>query len=101
VALVIAGASCADTPTPGTVAPEWTADVELRIGSVDDPGTALSGVGAIVSADDGRFYVAQPQDGQVRIHAPGGELLRRFGSQGEGPGEFAVLGCHGMVGERT
>lgn len=98
-ALLIAGATCADAPSPtASVAPVWTADVELRIGSVDDPETALSGVGSILSADDGRFYVAQPQDGQVRIHAQSGALLRRFGSPGEGPGEFATMGAMGWWG---
>lgn len=77
----------------------WEAQVELRIGSLDDPETSLTTVGTILEGTGGRFYVAQPQDRQVRIHAPDGTLLDRFGGLGEGPGEFQGVGNMGWWGE--
>jgi hypothetical protein len=88
VALVAAACADAGTARGAEELPAWTHEVELRIGSVDDPESALTGVGSILAGPDGRFYVGQSSDGQVRIHGSDGSLLGRFGRVGEGPGEF-------------
>jgi hypothetical protein len=61
---------------------------ELRIGSVDDPDTALTRVAAIVLGPDGRIYSLYDRERRVRIHAADGAALASFGGEGEGPGEF-------------
>jgi hypothetical protein len=100
IPLAFFGFGCSDASSAAgtTTAEDWSAEVELRIGSVDDPQTALTGVGAILTGDGGRFYVTQPQDGHVRIHGPGGEFHGRFGGRGEGPGEFQGLSAIGWWG---
>jgi hypothetical protein len=84
--------ACADLGSAdfGSV-PEWSATEELRIGSVDDPESALTSVSVLVEGQDGRVYVGQPQDGHVRIHGADGALLGRLGGEGAGPGEFRSL----------
>ena len=37
---------------------------------------------------DGRVYVADSQAQEISVFSPDGELLRRLGHEGEGPGEF-------------
>ena len=95
--LVAAGpVACADLGSAGPrPVPEWSATVELRLGSVDDPETALTSVGSVLAGADGRFYVTQPQDNTVRIYGKAGELLGRFGRQGDGPGEFRGMSAMG------
>jgi hypothetical protein len=85
--------ACAEVGNaPGIeAAPSWTATPELRIGSVDDAESALTYVSVLLEGEDGRVYLGQPQDGYVRIHGPGGELLGRLGHEGDGPGEFRSL----------
>jgi hypothetical protein len=58
---------------------------------VDDSLTSLTFVGSVIEGDDGRFYVTQPQDAEIRIYDEAGELAGRFGREGEGPGEFRGL----------
>jgi hypothetical protein len=98
--LLVLTSACADassSPVETTVTP-WSADLDLRIGSVDDPATALTAVGPILIHPDGRFYVSQPQDGLIRMHSADGELLGTFGGEGEGPGEFGGIGSMGWLG---
>lgn len=66
----------------------WTLTPELRIGSVDDPRTALTRIGDIAVGEDGTMYVSQPQQREIRIYSRAGELLRVVGGEGGGPGEF-------------
>lgn len=65
-----------------------TATEVLRIGSVDDPETALTDISALRVADDGRIYTLHRQDRAVRVHGPDGAPMGSFGGDGEGPGEF-------------
>lgn len=69
----------------------WTLTPELRIGSVDDPATALTNIGDILVGDDGVMYVTQPQQKQIRLYSAEGELLRIIGGEGAGPGEFRAV----------
>lgn len=75
----------------------WTvADTpSLVIGAGDREGHALSGVAGAVRLPDGRIVVANGEPPELRFFGPGGELLRRVGGEGEGPGEFRALdGLH-------
>ncbi len=71
----------------------WTvADTpSLVIGAGDREGHALSGVAGAVRLPDGRIVVANGEPPELRFFGPGGELLRRVGGEGEGPGEFLQL----------
>ena len=62
---------------------------ELRIGSVDDPGTYLTRFDHLVVAPDGRIYTAHDQEKLIRIHDAEGRRIRTIGREGSGPGEFS------------
>jgi hypothetical protein len=59
----------------------------LRIGSVDGP-DALTRIGGVLVADDGRIFVLQSQEQHVKVFDARGRLVRKVGRKGEGPGEF-------------
>lgn len=66
----------------------WTADRELRVGSVDDETYAFTRFRDVELGPEGRIYTLHVQEDLVRIFAPDGRLLGSFGGSGEGPGEF-------------
>lgn len=68
--------------------PEFVAEQELRIGSVDDPDLGFSHIGGIVVDAGGVMYVLESQDRQIRVYDEQGRRLRTIGRQGDGPGEF-------------
>lgn len=79
--------------------PFLTAVEEVRIGSVDDPDVGFSRIGGVAVAPDGRVYVAESQDAQIRVYDRDGNRLGAFGTKGEGPGEFASPGWIGLFGD--
>ncbi|MFW6079134.1 MAG: 6-bladed beta-propeller, partial [Gemmatimonadota bacterium] len=73
----------------------WTVDLAsaLELGELDGPEAYTFGrISGVVVGDDGRIYVADADALEIRIFSPEGELLGRFGRDGEGPGEFGYLG---------
>lgn len=72
---------------------------DLRIGSVEDPDVGFSNIGGVAVADDGRVYVIEAQDRQIRIYDADGTRLGAFGSAGEGPGEFRSPSAVGILGD--
>lgn len=101
VLVVLAGACSGrgDGAGPKAEAPLWTVEEEGRIGSQDDPEQSLVRVGDVRIAGDGRLYVTQPTDRQVRVYAPDGTLERTIGQNGEGPGEFRTISGLGFRGD--
>jgi hypothetical protein len=64
----------------------------LRIGVVDGADEYVFGdVAGVALAADGRVYVADGQAREIRVFAPDGRFLFRFGRGGEGPGEFGAI----------
>lgn len=80
-----AGWTVADTPA-------------LVIGAGDRPGHALSDVAGAARLPDARVVVANGEPPELRWFGPDGELLRRVGGEGEGPGEFLQLSGFHRVG---
>lgn len=74
---------------PAPAGAEWWLSVEARIGSVDEPGTALTTVTDGLIDPDGRLFLFQPMSASVRVFSPEGRPVRRIGSPGPGPGEFS------------
>lgn len=86
--------ACGDSGagTPLLTSPvEWSATEVLRIGSVDDPATALSPVGSLAVDADGRIYVPQSASGSIRVFGVDGQALGIYGASGDGPGEFRQI----------
>lgn len=66
----------------------WVLEEELRIGSVNDSSYALTAVRDLRVADDGAIYVLQHLERVVKVFDSSGRIVRIFGREGEGPGEF-------------
>jgi hypothetical protein len=82
-----AALACADdTSSHVEPLPALAAVETLRIGSVDDPETALTTIRALEIGPDGRIYALERRE--IRVFSPDGSPLFRFGGQGDGPGEF-------------
>jgi hypothetical protein len=63
---------------------------EARIGSVEDPDYGFSRIGGVDMDREGNVYLFESLSREIRVYAPDGRLLRRFGRSGEGPGEFST-----------
>lgn len=64
----------------------------LEIGaSSGDPDQELFRASSAFRLPDGRIFIANSGTQEVRVYDRRGELIDRFGSMGEGPGEFAAL----------
>lgn len=74
--------------TASDALPVWTLEEDLRIGSLDEAATSLTMVTSIEVGPDGRVYVAQPLDRQIRVFDANGAPAGVIGRPGEGPGEF-------------
>ncbi|MDE2873690.1 MAG: 6-bladed beta-propeller [Gemmatimonadota bacterium] len=72
-----------------TAVDAWTTEAEYEFGDRFD-GDALFGliVDVAVTPDGSRIYVLDSRATEVTIWTPKGNLIRRFGREGEGPGEF-------------
>jgi len=94
-------AGCGAETAPGSQdageAATWSLEPLREIGSIDDPTQALTSVGEVTLSPDGRILVAQPQDAEYRLYTVEGELERRIGGRGEGPGEFRNVGSVTLV----
>jgi hypothetical protein len=82
-----------------STAPEWSAEQELRIGSVDDSLYALTDVRFMEVGPDGTMYTLHPSERVIRIFDASGTLLSVLGGQGDGPGEFQSPGAMGMFAD--
>jgi hypothetical protein len=64
----------------------------LRIGSVEgDEATLLFWLSDAARLSDGRIVAVNRGSAEVKVFSPEGDLLTRFGGEGEGPGEFKNL----------
>ena len=79
--------------------PEVEAVAGPRIGSVDDPSSGFSLVAGVDVDLDGNIYVLEMSVPEIRVYGPAGEILRRIGRRGQGPGEFAGAPRFGIVGD--
>jgi hypothetical protein len=79
--------------------PRLGAEPTLRIGDVNDPDAGFSSIAYVDVDRDGNIYVGEGLDVEIRVYSPEGELLRRIGRRGEGPGEFDGLPRFGVQGD--
>ena len=62
-------------------------------------GHALYRVSGAFVAPDGRLFVANAGSSDVRVFSPAGELLRTFGTKGNGPGEHQFISQMWLAGD--
>ena len=68
----------------------WEVREEVRIGSQMGGGPDMFGsIHGLSIGPDGRVYVYDSSDQEIRVFAPAGRFVRRIGRAGEGPGEFS------------
>src|SRR5690606_19293449 len=79
--------------------PRLVAEADLRLGDFDDPTIGFSRIFGVDIDDDGDIYVLEALDRQIRVYSPDGELLRRIGGPGDGPGEFGGVPTFGVIGD--
>jgi hypothetical protein len=84
-------------------APEWTSSLVLRLGSVGSLGEPAPDEFGIVSSailgPEDRLYVADQMNHEIRVFELSGELVTRFGREGQGPGEFLAIYGIGWLGD--
>jgi hypothetical protein len=78
---------------------EWTAKLELRIGSVDDPVYSLTAIRGLEVGPDGAIYTLHPSEAVVRQFDADGSFVRTIGGRGSGPGEFQRARAMGLTGD--
>lgn len=71
---------------------QWRLLPDLRIGSLDDPDQSLTTITGVSVGPDGRIYIAQAQDQNIRVYDASGAFIRTIGRRGGGPGEFEGMG---------
>lgn len=77
----------------------WTLEPDVRIGSVDAQDYTLTSVSSIEVGPDGEMYVAQSDEGMVRVYDASGLYLRSIGRRGDGPGELRSVDAMGWKGD--
>lgn len=89
------GNADATPPSPASVALEKSTFADLfslsRTIELEQPDTApIVRISGIDQAEDGRLLVGDVSEGNVKLFAPDGRLLKIIGRKGEGPGEFTA-----------
>lgn len=90
---------CRGEGSTGGVLEQLTLVEDLRIGSVDDPETALTNMQDVAFGPDNKIYLMQDRDRQVRVFDALGAPDTVIGGAGEGPGEFAMMVDIGFFGD--
>jgi hypothetical protein len=78
--------------------PAWTLQEQLRLGDADLP-RGFSGVTGVEVDEQGRLYVLDRGEHEVRVFDAQGQSVNRFGRQGEGPGELLFPSGFGLFGD--
>lgn len=79
--------SCVGESGP-TVAPVWTLQETLRIGSGEEGPTSFSWVKGIDADSTGRIFIYEHSTQDIRVFGPDGTYLKTLGRKGAGPGEL-------------
>jgi hypothetical protein len=93
--------ACSGTTRVSSIeeAEPWIAELDLRVGSLDDPDYSLTEIRTLAVSKTGRIYTVYPQEQVVRVFEPDGNLYRTIGGRGDGPGEFRSMGSIGWLGD--
>ncbi|HEY0037993.1 MAG TPA: 6-bladed beta-propeller, partial [Longimicrobium sp.] len=111
ILLLFSCAACADTPKEKKVAVDASAktatfsELFATVDSVllEQPDSApIVRISGIDVDDRGRILIGDVSEGDVKLFAPTGELIRIIGRKGAGPGEFSApryprFGPGGMI----
>ena len=76
--------------------PKWTVS---RIGLIDGTKQLHTEIGDAKFAPSGELVVSHPRAGELSVYSPGGQLIRKLGRLGEGPGEFSYVRTFGFLSD--
>lgn len=88
-----------DQASPIEGLPHREAELELRIGSVDDPEYALTFLRGVEVGSDGSIYTLHPREQVVRRFTPDGTAAGTVGGRGDGPGELQNATSMGWIAD--
>lgn len=86
--LLLATALACSGESGPTVAPVWTLQETLRIGSGDEGPTSFSWVKGIETDSTGRIFIYEHSTQDIRVFGPDGNYIKTIGRKGAGPGEL-------------
>lgn len=98
---LIAGLALPCMAQPGAGSAARVAQVDLRIGADADDREAFvfADVRGLVADRNGRIFVADTKDDNIRVFSRTGEFLFAFGRRGQGPAEFQQVCCLAFDGK--
>lgn len=99
LSILCSSCSSGGSSESGEAIPMFNAQLDLRIGSVEDEEYALTWFRGVLVADDGRMYTLHPMEDAIRVHDRSGTHVTTIGGHGEGPGEFDNPGPMGFMGD--
>lgn len=85
--LLVAALACSGE-SGSKVAPIWTLQETLRIGSGDEGPTSFSWIKGIEADSTGRIFIYEHSTQDIRVFGPDGNHLKTIGRKGAGPGEL-------------
>ena len=89
--------------TPASTHLDWTPQEVWRVGGEDEGPTSFTRLGQwnVATDEDGSVYVLDMPAFRVVVLTSGGEVVRTFGGEGGGPGEFQMPAGMGVRGDGT
>ncbi|MBC7361587.1 MAG: 6-bladed beta-propeller [Candidatus Aminicenantes bacterium] len=63
---------------------------ELTIGKLEEGGSLFGTIAGAAVTADGRIVVLDSKEKKIKIFDPAGKLLKEFGREGQGPGEWSM-----------
>lgn len=63
---------------------------ELTIGKLEEGGSLFGAIAGAVVTADGRIVVLDSKEKKIKIFDPAGKMLKEFGREGQGPGEWSM-----------
>jgi len=104
VALLAGSSACADVENTDDEShldalPVLEAEEVTRIGSFDDPDVGFTSIFGVDVDRGGAVYVMEASVPEIRVYDTNGQVVRRIGRRGEGPGEFKSAPEFGVRGD--
>jgi hypothetical protein len=98
LAVGVLQAACGPRESERPQAATWTLTPVATIGGEEEGPASFSDIRGVAVDGQGRVYILDGQEQEVRLFDAGGALVRRIGRNGDGPGEFR--GANGVAVDR-
>ena len=102
LAVVCSGPGCSARPDSNGLVedlPLRETTLVVDLGELDHPVLAFSRIADVAQDGDGNLHVLQPMEGTDVVLRPDGEIVRRIGAEGQGPGRLVGPGGLGWAAD--